>query len=234
MNRKLSFLISLLLAVFLAAGAAAEPITVPVQQVPEGSLAFTREEALAKAEELFAGQGYTYAEGKYFRKAAGVQLPDGQAAWITFIERQDADAAGNLYAVLSADTGEIIELYYPDNDVYTWAMLQWNDAKQQRRSDWPVEDQALFDWIFTDSGSMFDPSRAAVSSDEAVRIASEWVGGRFGMTYDDTHVSFMGHGDGGYSWVVSFLRNGSQVMNVYVSTETGEVENSFDMAEGNG
>ena len=237
MNRIISCLVALLIVLSLAAGAAAGTVIVPVRQIPEGGLAFTKADALAKAAELFAGRGYTYSEGAYFRKAGSVLLPDGQAAWIVFIERQEDNAAGNLYTVLSADTGNVIELYYPDNDVYTWIMMQWAEAKQRRRSAWSVEEQALFDWLFTAGSDMFNPSQAAVSSDEAVRIASDWVKEHFGIAYDDTGVSFIGWSDDShtwYSWTVSFCQGGSQVMVVYVSTETGAVENSFEMSDGIG
>ena len=238
MNRKIAFLISLLFAVMLIAGAAAEPVIIPVGQVPEDGLTFTKAEALAKATELFADQGYTYSEGKYFRKAGNVLLPDGQAAWITFIERQEEEAAGNLYAVFSADTGETIELYYPDNDVYTWVLLQWRDEKHGSRSYWPVEDQALFDWLFFSGDiELFDPSKTGVSADEAVRIASDWVREDAGIAYDNTSVSYIGHYDDDqiwYDWVISFEEDGSQILIVYVDAETGIIENSYDMAEGEG
>ncbi len=237
MNRKIAFLSLLLFAAMLILRAAAEPVLIPVQPVPEDGLTFTEADAVAKAEGLFADQGYTYSEGKYFRKAVSVLLPDGQTAWIAFIERREKEAAGNLYAVFSADTGKTIELYFPDNDVSTWVLKQWIDVKHGHRSDWSVEDQALFDWLFSDDTDMFDPSQAAVSSGEAVRIASDWVQKNAGIIYDNTSVSYIGLYDDShswYNWVISFQQNGSQVMIVYVNTETGVVENSYDVAEGEG
>ena len=237
MKRKIFLFILLLLATTVLTAAAAETVIIPVRQVPEDSLAFTREEALAKATELFSEHGGTYSGEQYYRKAGSVLLPDGQTAWIVFIERHAEEAAGNLYAVLSAENGEIIEIQYPDNDVYTWVMLQWINAKNQYRSDWPVEEQALFDWLFSDSDELFEPSLAAVSSEEAVRIASEWAREYSGAAYDDATVSYAGFSDDRhmwYCWIVSFEQNGNQVLIVYVNTENGEVENSYDPEEGVG
>ena len=237
MNRKTTLWILLLLTAILTTGALAGPLIIPVRRVPGDSLAFTGEEAFTKAERLFSEHGYSCSEETHRCKAGSVLLPDGRSAWIVIMERHVEEPVGNLYAVLSGDNGEVIELYYPDNDVSTWALLQWIDAKNKHRNDWPVEEQALFDWLFTGDGDMFEPSQAAVSSEEAVRIASDWMKEHSSTEYDDTGVSYIGLYDDShtwYCWVISFLRNGNQIMLVHVSTESGEVVNSFDMADGNG
>ena len=237
MHRKMLVFAIFLLILSLLAGSLAEPVTIPTRRIPAEGLSFTGEDALIRAEELFAEQGCMYSEENYFRKAGSVLLPDGRPVWIVIIERRTDQASGNLYAVLSAENGETVELVYPENDVYTWLLFQWTDMKNQYKSDWPVEDQALFDSLFSESDDPFDPSRAAVSSDEAIRIASAWVAEHPGTEYDSTGISYIGFTENNctwYDWVISFMKNERQVLVVWVSTETGEIENSFDAADGIG
>ena len=239
MNRITALALALVLAFTVLSAALAEPVIIPVQYVPEEGLQFTKADALAKAEALFAESGHTYDAENYTRKAGSVRLPDGQSAWIVFIERRNDKPDGNLYAVLSADDGSVIELYYPDNDVYTWLMMQWISAKDRHMSDWSIEEQALFDWLFSDSeDKLFEPSETGISSEEAVLIAAKWLKEHFNAAYDETHVSYLGlyddRQDPWYCWVVSFLENGKLMYVLHVNTETGEVVNSFDAAEGVG
>lgn len=235
-KRKITPFIVLLLVLAMVSGALAESVIIPVRRIPEDSLAFAREEALARAADLFSGQNSAYRAENYRQDAKSVLLPDGQAAWIVTMERCVEEPVGNIYAVFSADNGEIIELYYPDNDIYTWILMEWISAKRLHRQDWSVEDQALFDWLFAGSDSMFEPSHARVPSDEAVRVAAKWLLETFGAGYDETRISYSGNTDGSgntsYCWVISFIRNGKQAYIVSVSTETGEIDNCFSMDEG--
>ena len=163
--------IILLLVLILVTGALADSVIIPVQRVPEDNLPFTREEALTRTADLFSAHTGAYHAENYRQKAGSVLLPDGQTAWIVIMERCVNELVGNVYAVFSAEDGGIIELYYPDNDIYTWAMMEWINAKHQHKQNWSVEDQSLFDWLFSDSDDMFDPSQAAVSSDDMMRPA---------------------------------------------------------------
>ena len=229
--------ILLLLVLALVAGALADAVIIPVRRIPENGLPFTREEALARTADLFSEHTGAYRAENYRQNAGSVLLPDGRTAWIVTMERCVDEPVGNIYAVFSAEDGGIIELYYPDNDIYTWVLMEWIGAKHLHKQDWSVEDQALFDWLFSGSGDMFDPSRAAVSADEAVRTAAKWLQDTFGAGYDEARVSYSGHTDDGsgrtsYCWVISFIRNGKQAYIVSVSTETGEIDNCFSMDEG--
>ncbi len=236
MKQKAVFLTVLLLTMTLTAGALAGTVIIPESRIQEEGLRFTRGEALTKAAGLLAEQTDSYRAENYRQQAGSVRLPDGRDAWIVIMERCVDEPVGNLYAVFSADDGEVIELYYPDNEVYTWVLLQWIEAKHGHRKDWGVGDEALFDWLFSSGDSMFNPAQAAVSSEEAVRIAAGWLKAQFGITYDDADVSYSGYDAGNgrtaYDWVVSFNRNGKQTFVVFVNTETGEVKNSFDLSEG--
>ncbi len=237
MNKQKSIpAIVLLLILTLITGALADSVIIPVQRIPENNLPFTREEALARTAELFSAHTGAYQAENYRQKAGSVLLPDGRTAWIVIMERCVNEPVGNIYAVFSAEDGGIIELYFPDNDVYTWVMMEWFNAKHLHKQDWSVEDQSLFDWLFSDSDDMFDPSQAAVPSGEAVRIASEWLRDTFGAGYDEVRISYSGHTDDNsrtrYCWVISFIRNGKQSYIVSVSTDTGEIDNCFSMDEG--
>ena len=236
--KKIVFVMTLLLAAVLAAGALAETVILPVQRAEEEGLAFPREKVLLKTNVLYMEHyGVQKIEGCR-TKAGSVLLPDGRTAWISFLEREDDDAPGNLYLVLSADDGEVIEEYWPDDDIYTWILLQWHDIKGGSMMDWPLEDQALFTWLFGTVDEYFDPTQTAVSPETAIGIADAWLKERFGSAYDNALVSFSGRYDENgrllHYWIVSFLRDGEQAFIVNVDTETGEVINSYDMAEGNG
>ena len=236
--KKFLFVITLLLAVTLAAGALAETVIIPVRRVEEEGLAFDREQVVLKTSRLYTEH---YGPRKIVggrMKAGSVLLPDGRTAWISFLEWEDEDSPGNLYLVLSADDGEVIEEYWPENDVYTWILLQWHEAKGGSIIDWPLEDQALFTWLFGTVDEYFDPAQTAVSPEMAVGIADAWLKERFEVEHDNAVVSFSGRYDESntlrYYWIVNFLQDGEQVFLVDVDTETGEVINSYDMAEGNG
>ena len=236
--KKFLFAITLLLAVTLAACALAETVIIPVQRVEEEGLAFDREKVVLKTNVLYM-EHYDVRKVEGCRmKAGSVLLPDGRTAWVSFLEREEEDAPGNLYLVLSAEDGEVIEEYYPDNDIYTWALLQWHEAKGGSITDWLLEDQALFTWLFGTVDEYFDPTQTAVSPETAIGIADAWLKERFGAAYDNALVSFSGRYDENgrllHYWIVSFLRDGEQVFIVNVDTETGEVINSYDLEEGNG
>ena len=236
--KKFRFAIALLLAVALAAGALADTVILPVQRVEEEGLAFDREKVMLKTADMYMEHyGARKIEGARM-KVGSVLLPDGRTAWISFLEREEEDAPGNLYLVLSAEDGEVIEEYYPDNDIYTWALLQWHEAKGGSIPDWPLEEQALFNWLFGTGKEYFDPSQAAISPERAIEIAYEWLKEQSGVQYDNASLTFSGrndkHGNTLYYWIVSFLKDGEQVFIVDVDTETGEVINSYDLAEGNG
>ena len=236
--KKFLFVITLLLAVALAAGALAETVILPVQRVEEEGLAFDREQVVLKTSRLYT-EHYGPREIVGGRmKAGSVLLPDGRKAWISFLEWEDEDSPGNLYLVLSADDGEVIEEYWPENDVYTWILVQWHDIKGGSMMDWPLEDQALFMWLFGTVDEYFDPTQTAISPETAVGIADAWLKDTAGVQYDNADISFAGRYDDHnsllYYWIVSFLQDGEQVFIVDVDTETGEVINSYDMAEGNG
>ena len=115
-------------------------------------------------------------------------------------------------------------------------MMEWISAKHLHKQDWSVGDQALFDWLFSGTDDMFDPSHTAVSADDSVRIAAKWLRETFSAGYDEARVSYSGHTDDSgrtrYCWVISFIRNGKQAYIVSVSTETGEIDNCFSMDEG--
>ena len=236
--KKILFIIALLLAVTLAAGALAETVMIPVQRAEEESAAFPRDKVILKTNVLYL-EHYDVRKIEGCRmKARTVLLPDGRTAWISFVEREEENAPGNLYLVLSADDGEVIEEYWPENDVYTWILLQWHEAKGGSIIDWPLEDQALFTWLFGTVDEYFDPAQTAVSPETAVGIADAWLKERFEVEHDNAVVSFSGRYDESntlrYYWIVNFLQDGEQVFLVDVDTETGEVINSYDMAEGNG
>ena len=236
--KKFLFVIALLLAVTLAACALAETVIIPVQRAEEEGLAFPRDKVILKTNVLYM-EHYDVRKVEGCRmKAGSVLLPDGRTAWISFLEREDDDAPGNLYLVLSAEDGEVIEEYYPDDDIYTWVLLQWHDIKGGSMTDWPLEDQALFTWLFGTVDEYFDPTQTAVSPETAIGIADAWLKERFGAAYDNALVSFSGRYDDNnrllYYWMISFLQDGEQAFIVNVDTETGEVINGYDLEEGNG
>lgn len=237
--KKFLFAITLLLAVTLATGALAETAVMPVQRAEEEGLPFTREQAISKMNDVYA-EHYGVREIRGCRmKAGSVVLEDGRTAWIEFLEKWDDAAPGSLYLVLSAEDGEVIEEYWPeDGDVYTWILLQWHEAKGGAVSRLPVEDQALFQWLFGPDDGYFDPSEAAVQPEEAIGIADEWLKENFGLDYNDASLSFSGRYDENgnmlYYWTVTFYSDGEEAYLVHVDTETGEVINSFDLSEGNG
>ena len=237
--KKILFVITLLLAVTLAAGVLAETAVMPVQREEEEGLPFTREQAISKMNDVYA-EHYGVREIQGCRmKAGSVVLEDGRTAWIEFLEKWDDAAPGSLYLVLSAEDGEVIEEYWPeDDDVYTWILLQWGEAKGGAVSKLPVEEQALFQWLFGPDDGYFDTSKAAVQPLEGIGIADEWLKENFGLVYNDASLSFSGrYDDNGnmlYYWTVTFYSDGEEAYLVHVDTETGEVINSFDLSEGNG
>ena len=237
--KKFLFAITLLLAVTLATGALAETAVMPVQRAEEEGLPFTREQAISKMNDVYA-EHYGVREIRGCRmKAGSVVLEDGRTAWIEFLEKWDDAAPGGLYLVLSAEDGEVIEEYWPeDGDIYTWIPLQWREAKGGVVPRLPVEDQALFQWLFGLDDGYFDPSEAAVQPEEAIGIADEWLKENFGLDYNDASLSFSGRYDENgnmlYYWTVTFYSDGEEAYLVHVDTETGEVINSFDLSEGNG
>ena len=237
--KKFLFAITLLLAITLATGALAETVIIPVQRMEEEGLAFPRDKVILKTNVLYM-EHYDVRKVEGCRmKAGSVLLSDGRTAWISILEREQEEAPGNLYLVLSAEDGEVIEEYYPDDDIYTWVLLQWHEAKGGGSlMDWPLEEQALFLWLFGPVDEYFDPTQTAVSPETAIGIADAWLKERFGAAYDNASVSFAGRYDDNnrllYYWMISFLQDGEQAFLVYVDTETGEVINGYDLAEGNG
>ena len=79
--KKILFVITLLLAAVLAAGALAETVIIPVQRAEEEGLPFTREQAVNKMNDLYMEHyGVEKIEGCRM-KAGSVVLPDGRTAW---------------------------------------------------------------------------------------------------------------------------------------------------------
>ncbi len=237
--KKILFVITLLLAAVLAAGALAETALIPVQRAEEEGLPYTREQAISRMNDMYAEHyGVEKIEGCRM-KAGSVVLEDGRTAWIEFLEKEDDAAPGSLYLVLSAENGEVIEEYWPeDGDVYTWILLQWHEAKGGQVSGLPVEEQALFQWLYGPEDGYFDASKAAVQPEEAIGTAADRAEELTGVKYDEASLSFSGRYDENgnilYYWIVSFYQDGEQAYLVYVDTETGEAFNSFDLSEGNG
>ena len=109
--KKFLFVITLLLAVTLAAGALAETAVMPVRRAEEEGLPFTREQAISKMNDVYA-EHYGVREIRGCRmKAGSVVLEDGRTAWIEFLEKWDDAAPGGLYLVLSAEDGEVINSF---------------------------------------------------------------------------------------------------------------------------
>ena len=237
--KKILFVITLLLAVTLAAGALAETTVMPVQREKEEGLPFTREQAISKMNDMYM-EHYGVREIQGCRmKAGSVVLEDGRTAWIEFLEKWDDAAPGGLYLVLSAEDGEVIEEYWPeDGDVYTWILLQWREAKGGAVPKLPMEEQALFQWLYGPDDGYFDPSEAAVQPEEAIGIAADRTEELTGVKYEEASLSFSGRYDENgnmlYYWMVTFYSDGEEAYLVHVDTETGEVINSFDLSEGNG
>ena len=236
--KKFLFVITLLLAVTLAACALAETVILPAQRAEEEGLAFDREKVMLKTANLYMEHYDVRTIEGCRMKAGSVLLPDGRTAWISILEREQEDAPGSMYLVLSAEDGEVIEEYWPDDDIYTWVLLQWHEIKGGSLLDWPLEEQALFLWLFGPVDEYFDPTQTAVSPETAIGIADAWLKDAAGVEYDNASVSFAGRYDDNnslrYYWMISFLQDGEQVFIVNVDTETGEVINSYDMKEGNG
>ena len=81
-------------------------------------------------------------------------------------------------------------------------------------------------------GDPFDPAQAAVSADEAVRIACGYVRENPKAEYcNEVTVGHIVTEDGKSCWQIMFSWIRQQRYTVYVNTETGEVENSFSVDE---
>ena len=84
-------------------------------------------------------------------------------------------------------------------------------------------------------GDLFDPSQAAVSADEAARIACDFAREHLGNEYwNEITVDHIGSENGQYCWQISICWLEKQMYIVNVNTETGEVENSYSVDEGIG
>ncbi len=78
------------------------------------------------------------------------------------------------------------------------------------------------------AGDLFDPSQAAISADEAARIACGFIRENLGdENYNEITVDHIGTENGQYCWQISLCRYRRQLYIVCVNTETGEVVNSF-------
>ena len=77
-------------------------------------------------------------------------------------------------------------------------------------------------------GDLFDPAQAAVSADEAVRIACDYVRENPDAEYyNEATVGHIVTEDGKSCWQIMFSWIGNQRYTVWVNTKTGEVENGF-------
>ena len=77
-------------------------------------------------------------------------------------------------------------------------------------------------------GNLFDPAQSAVSVDEAVQIACDYVRENPDVQYrNEVTVGHIMTEDGESCWQIMFSWIGNQLYTVWVNTETGEVENGF-------
>lgn len=82
-------------------------------------------------------------------------------------------------------------------------------------------------------GDPFDPAQAAVSADEAVRIACGYVRENPAVEYgNEVTVGLIVTEDGKSCWQITFAWVRNQIYTVWVNTETGEVENGFSADTG--
>ena len=83
-------------------------------------------------------------------------------------------------------------------------------------------------------GDPFDPAQAAVSADEAARIACSYAGEYLNDGYcNEVTVDHTMTENGESCWQITIFWYGNRICTVQVNTETGEVENSFPADEGN-
>ena len=88
------------------------------------------------------------------------------------------------------------------------------------------------DPVLSGDGDPFDPAQAAVSADEAVRIACGYVRENPDAEYcNEVTVGHIVTEDGESCWQIMFSWIGNQNYTVWVNTETGEVENGFSIDE---
>ena len=81
-------------------------------------------------------------------------------------------------------------------------------------------------------GNLFDPAQAAVSADEAVRIACDYVRENPDVQYrNEVTVGHIVTEDGKSCWQIMSSWIGNQRYTVWVNTKTGEVENGFSVDE---
>ena len=81
-------------------------------------------------------------------------------------------------------------------------------------------------------GDLFDPAQAAISADEAIRIACDYVRENPDAEYyNEATVGHIVTEDGNSCWQIMFSWIGNQRYTVWVNTKTGEVENGFSVDE---
>lgn len=233
---KLIRLIISIIVIVIPSLSFAESFLLPLKPALDSDIKTSKEEAIEIAKELLSQSGIEYDELQYKTKAGSVLLSNNQIAWIVMMnDMSDPNNSGyDLYAVIDANDGKIIELSFPQQDIKTWVLQHWIEQKGELGS-WSINDRALFNWLFGNDSSFFDQSETSISCIQAEKIAKTWMQKvHADVYYNKTNASYLWMGQDAvpqFVWTITFFADDNELFLVYVSTTTEIVTDCYDLRE---
>lgn len=230
-----AILLLCVLMFFSISSAFAEDYLVPVLSLHDDSI-ISREDAIKSLEYALTRDNIVISE-KHKIKTCAVIFEDGTEAWIIVLDEKPDDiydSGKDVYAVISARNGALLYIDYPRGEIATEYQKKWVQYKDSFNT-WSIADRAMFNWIFGNDSALFIPADAKISESDAIQIAQEAYRKISDRKADSLSVNYFQYAldmeTPLYSWVISFIVDGQNQYVFHISTETGEVLESYDLLQ---
>lgn len=165
----------------------------------------------------------------YIVKASFVHLETDENAWVVMLDEKGYGT--DTLVTISADGQRVLD-YQSTNTEITALLVQLWKAKKGEMKTWPIEDKALFNWMFGEQDQLLLPDENCISREKAGETAIAATSQPLPLaecTYSFGRLSYTDDQPDRLVWMVTIIANGQDVYLVHVDAINGTVIEKYDL-----